>query len=272
MTAAPRLVTHVGRAVHGDNRFRGHSVRGELAGHRSASGLLALAITGLWLDDDTCRALDDLAACMTVADPRVWPMKMVRLASAYGGVASGVAVGTLVVYSASIGPLIAERAARSLAALDQELGEGPRSEAAASEGIRRLLVRERRVAGLGVFFRRADERFEALQRCVVERGLQQGRFWLLMLQLAAAMRAGKGLEPNIGLGSAALLLDLGVGIEHIAPLTVALLSHTLWANAVEGAAQSPSVLERLPHESVEYRGPAARISPRAQAIAAKDGR
>src|SRR5262249_2861665 len=92
-----RLVTRVGRALWGDNRFRGFSVGDELAGATDLWSLVALAVGHRPLGADECAILDDLAACGCAADPRIWPLKAVRLGSAYGRFTPGLVAGLLAI-------------------------------------------------------------------------------------------------------------------------------------------------------------------------------
>jgi hypothetical protein len=50
---------------------------------------------------------------------------------------------------------------------------------------------------------------------------------------------------------------------QIGYLAVALMHNVVIANAVEGAAQAPAVLRKLPAGTLSYKGHSARKSPRA---------
>jgi hypothetical protein len=76
------------------------------------------------------------------------------------------------------------------------------------------------------------------------------------------MRRLQQLEPNIGVGTAAVCLDMGFTPHEISWLAVSLCQVPFIANAVEGAAQKPDVLRRLPDEAIRYIGAAPRVSPR----------
>jgi hypothetical protein len=82
--------------------------------------------------------------------------------------------------------------------------------------------------------------------------------------MSDALRREKRLEPNIGIGSAAVCLDLGLAPDEIAPLVVALMQHLIFANAVEGARQAPAALRHLPDDRIDYVGKPPRRSARAE--------
>jgi hypothetical protein len=113
-------------------------------------------------------------------------------------------------------------------------------------------------------FRDRDERLAALERLVARRGIDDRPFWRLQRALAAMVVERRKLEPNIGLGVAAVCLDLGLRETELGPLFLALNLNSVIANAVEGAAQLAPALRELPVARQEYRGPAPRTSPRAR--------
>ncbi len=78
------IFTRVGHAGWNDHRHFGKWVFSELAGNTSTAGLIALAATGRLPDESACGMLDDIAVILTVADPRIYPLKLVRLASSFG--------------------------------------------------------------------------------------------------------------------------------------------------------------------------------------------
>jgi hypothetical protein len=246
-----------------DHKFCGHWAFAELAGNESYTGLLALAITGRRLSRDHCAVLDDLAGVMTMAEPRIWATKALRLVAAFGGTLSACCAANLCLEGNVVGPWTTTRAARSLLSLSSSLG-GRLSD---PEAVRRetltLLAAQKRLTGFGVPFRPYDERLRALVRCVEKRGRDRLPFWTLQVAMSDVLRREKGLEPNIGIGSASVCLDLGLSPDEIAPLVVALNQHLIYANAVEGARQAPSVLRRLPDERIEYVGRPPRRSARA---------
>jgi len=258
------IKTRVAWAGWDDHKFCGHWAFAELAGKESYTGLLALAITGRRLPRDHCTMLDDLAGAMTVAEPRIWGPKAARLAAAFGGTLSACCAANLCLEGSVVGPWTTKHAARNLLALRSSL-EGRLSdpEAVTRETLA-LLTAQKRLVGYGVPFRPYDERLRALARCVEMRGRDRLPFWTLQVAMSDVLRREKGLEPNIGIGTAAVCLDLGLSPDEIAPLAVALNQHLIYANAVEGARQAPAVLRHLPDDSIDYVGRSPRKSARAE--------
>ena len=91
----PTVFTRVARAGYEEHRFFSWGVFGELTGRETLSGLVAMAVSGRRLDPGEVAMLDDIAAVLTVADPRIWPLKVGRLAASYGGALEGLAAGIL---------------------------------------------------------------------------------------------------------------------------------------------------------------------------------
>ena len=264
----PALLTRVGHAEWGDNRFHGQSVARDLAGRESVTGLLAMAMGGRRLEPEERAVLDDLATVITVGDPRVWPLKLVRVASAYGGAMAAVAAGTVSFAGARVGYPAAGLAAEVLAKIAERIA-GARStgheaaEAILGDECNRLLADGGRPYGFGVPFRPRDERLVMLAERVAARGRCHLSHWRIFEQITETIRRMRGLEPNVGLGAAAVCLDIGFKPVQIGPLVTALGAADFWANAVEGAEQAPASLQILPRGSVNYIGPAPRSSPRA---------
>jgi hypothetical protein len=264
----PALPTRVGHAEWGDNRFCGHSVARDLAGRESLAGLMALAIGGRRLQPEACALIDDLAIILMVGDPRIWPLKLVRVASAYGGPLAAVAAATVSFAGARVGHPAAGLAAEVLVKIEQRVAAARATadvsaEAALEDECKRLLADAGRPYGFGVPFRPRDERLVMLGERVAARGRGEFAYWRLFEQVAETVRRIRGLEPNVGLGAAAVCLDLGFTPAQIGPLITALGACDFWSNAVEGAEQAPPCLQTLPIGSVRYVGPAPRCSPRA---------
>src|SRR5439155_6055166 len=87
----PEIVTRVGRADFGDNQYCGYAVLGELLGNVGAACTLSLALGGPRLDWEQARIFDDLCVSVLAPDGRIWPLKIARLVSSYGGVTAGFA-------------------------------------------------------------------------------------------------------------------------------------------------------------------------------------
>jgi hypothetical protein len=84
------------------------------------------------------------------------------------------------------------------------------------------------------------------------------------MAISEVVRTQGRFAPNIGLGIAATMLDMGISREEIGPLTSALFQHMFIANAIEGAQPSQAQLRELPPTHVYYSGAPPRMSPRAQ--------
>jgi hypothetical protein len=257
----PALVTRVGHASWGDNLFRGHSVDTELAGKRGMWGIVSLAIGGPHLDATDEGVLDDIAACSLAADPRIWPMKLARLGSAYGSYTTGLFTGMKGTEQAQVGIFAVTGIARLLVDLAERLERG----GVLRDEVERIIVEHRRFPGFGVPFRDEDERVVALRRCVEARGRAQRRYWALVTAIEAQLSERKQLSPNFAAAMGSLLLDLGFAVEQLSPMAAFAVIPNFLANAYEGAGQRPAVLQRLPGAAIEYVGMPFRESPRARA-------
>jgi hypothetical protein len=230
----------------------------ELSGRESYTGLVALAVTGRRFSAEECAVLDDVACVSSVADPRIWPFKLTRIVAEFGSIQSAVAAGNLCLEEALIGPGPCQAVARLLSDLAREFGHDV-SRAAAALPDR---VQEGIPPGWGVPFRRQDERFEALRRCMQVRGRVELVHWRLAEAAIDVLRRTRGIEPNITLGVTAAYLDLGIAPSDVVPLVTALVQTVFVANAVEAARQAPSILRRLPDHVISYVGRKPRASPR----------
>ncbi len=254
-----KIETRVGDAGFDDHRFRGASLYRELLGSESVASLLALALDGRRRTPEEAAMLDDLAVVVAVADPRIWPCKLVRVASAYGSSLAGVAAATYAMDEAMIGSWTTQGPARWLQQIRARRGDDPAAEALAEE-LAAELGKGGRLLGFGVPARGRDERVIALSERIDARGRGGLPYWRMTQRLIALMRAERSVEPNISIVFAAACLDLGFDAEHVGLLATALWQPVTVANAAEGSAQQ--VLRTLPAESVEYLGPAPRKSSR----------
>jgi len=258
--------TRVARADHGDNQYAGHSVLRDLAGRASTAATLALAAGMTAISEDDARVLDDVLVCSLAADPRIWPVKVSRLISSYGGTAIGYGAAHLSLEGARVSPWPTGECGELLVELGAQLGESP-----SAEDVQRVvdarLEGRRMFAGFGVVFRDEDERMVALEACLERKHRTGRRYWRLMRLVEAALLRHKKLPANAGAGVAAACLDVGMTPRQAAIFATACASVCFLANAVEGAEQRPAVLRRLPDEALRYEGPAARPSPRHMASA-----
>lgn len=259
----PTLVTRVGHASWGDNLFRGHSVDAELAGKIGYWGIVSLSIGGPRLDATDEGVLDDIAACSLAADPRIWPMKLARLGSAYGRYTSGLFAGMMGTEQAQVGIYAVTGIARLLVEMTARIDRG----STLQREVERILAQERRFPGFGVPFRDEDERVVALRRCIEARGRAGRRYWALVSQIEALLSERRRLSLNFASALGSLLLDLGFSVEQVSPMSAIAVIPNFLANAFEGAAQRPAALQRLPDRVVAYVGAPPRESPRAGAHA-----
>jgi hypothetical protein len=252
----------VAHSEFGLNRFFGFDVP-DLAGEETLAGLAGLAVTGRRFSPEERGMLDDVAVALTLADPHIWPLKMARLVSSYGGCLPGIATGLLCAEGAVLGYWTAERAAELLLSLLNEAkGMEPTVEAVIPNLERRLRAGEA-LWGFGVPFRPWDERLFVLKRRVTERKRDTLPAWRVMDVASEAARKLKGVEPNIAVGLAAVCLDLGLTPRQVGILCVTLAQVDYLANCYEGAEQKPAVLRRLPADRMRYLGRPPRQSPRA---------
>lgn len=251
-----------------DHRYFGQGVFEELAGRESITSLTALSVLGRRLSADQCAVLDDAAVCLTLADPRIWPLKLTRVIAAHGGMAAAAAAGLLIQEDARIGPWTSAKAAELLIEIHLQLvGTGFDVEAVDAV-VRAYLDKHHFVWGFGTPFRKRDERLVAFWSCLERRGRRQLPFMRTLDAIAAVVTPARQTEPNMGMAIAAAFLDLGVDVHEVGPLCTVLMQHMFFAHAVEGARQTPVALQCLPERCVDYRGREARESPRAVAAGA----
>ncbi len=258
----PELSTRVGHAAWGENYYFGHAVNAELAGSESYTGLVALAVGGKRLSHEDRAVLDDIAVVMTVADARIWPLKMARVIASYGSTLPGVAAANLCIERAMIGHWTSGSAAALLVEIEGAVSGNVDDRDAVAVAARRILESERRLMGFGVPFRECDERVESLRRCLTARAKHTGRYWRLLETLSEVLAELKGLRPNVGAAVGAACLDLGFDPHEVSLLSVALGQTDYLANAREGAQSAPEMLRNLPESMVNYVGRAPRQSPR----------
>jgi len=254
-----KLPTQVAQARWGDNTFRGYSVDRDLAGSARAWDAVALAVGHHGLDSTDAAVLDDIVVCALAADPRIWPLKVVRLLSAYGHATTGTVAGIYCTEAARVGwraYFIAGELLAELVGLPDQVSRRSAVEA--------RLARGQTIPGYGVAHRDHDERATAFARCLRERGRTTRQHWMIAQEVDALL-APKGIRINMGAAGAAAMLDLGFTLEQLLALGPHLVLPNYLANAVEGAEQAPQILRTLPAEAIEDRTPPARLSPRAQA-------
>jgi hypothetical protein len=247
-----------------EHRYFGHGVFEELTGSESMTSLMVLSVLGRRLPADCCSVLDDAAAALTLADPRIWPLKLTRVVAAYGSPIPALCAGMLLENEARIGPWAFIEASRALIELHSAIGEAA-GDAAHVEGVvARYLAEHAFVWGFGTPFRARDERLVAFRRCIQLRGRDVLPHWKTMEAVAAAVSKAKNAEANMGIAVAATLLDMGLDPQEILMLVVALMQHMFFAHALDGVRSDATVLRKLPDNYVRYAGRSARTSPRAK--------
>lgn len=265
------IETHVAHASTRSHRLFGYDLFSEVAGVASLWDLIALCVRGPALSATDRAVLDDLIGCCTVADPRLPPLKLVRLAAAHGSVLAGCAAGLLALEDAFIGPWSAGAAARWLRDVEPALRDAPDPAAEALRAVDQALARDGVLPGFGVPFRDRDERVAALDACLRRRGRAGRRYWRALRAVEAAAVARKGIGANIGAGVAACLLDLGFSPREIPTVSALLALPCILANAYESASQRAPAMQAVDPSAVEYVGPPHRTSPRAAAAASPAG-
>jgi len=262
MTVAA-LATRVAHAGYVDHRFFGYSTLTELLGAETCLGLNVMAVTGRRIDRESLDMLDDLAVVMTIADPRIWPLKLTRVVASYGGTLAAFAAGQLCLEGDLLGPWSTMYAAmlwdELRTSVDHAGGTGLDAEIAS------MVARKSRLPGYGVPFRPRDERLDALRARVVRRDWQTRRYWSMQEAFSLRVHEARGIGPNIAAGASALLLDMGFAVPDVPAIMTVLMQNNFVANAVEGARQAPAALRSLPVDTATYVGEPPRQSPRALA-------
>lgn len=260
------IETHVGHASWGDNQVRGFSLLDDLVTKSGFWCTASLALGGPRITAEDEALLDAVSTCTYACDPRIWPLKAVRLAAAHGSYTVGLCVGLLATEDSRIGPAVSGRAAQLILDATRSLSAAATpSEATIMPWLERRLATEPYLPGFGVAFRPRDERVDAVARCLEVHGRSEGRCWQVMLVLDDCMRRHKGAPVNLASALGAVCLDLGFVPAQIGPLATLMTTSSYVANAYEGAQQRPAVLQRLAPRVIDYVGPGPRESPRARA-------
>ena len=150
-----------------EHRYFGRAVFEDLTGKESLTYLMALSILGRELPRDCYPVLDDAACALTLADPRIWPLKLTRLVASYGSTVPATAAGLLIEERARVGPWTCAKAAEILSsfeAANREPHERTRARAERRQGVPRgaslrLGIRDAVSSG-----RRTARRFSRLHR------------------------------------------------------------------------------------------------------------
>jgi hypothetical protein len=257
----PVIVTRVAHAGVDDHRFFGHGALEDLLGHETQTGLLGLGILGRRLAPDERELLDAMGVSLMAADPRIWPLKLGRLVASYGEMLAGYAAGQLAMIGPKVGARTTTAAAEHLIRLRTLIGE-ERDEAVVASHIEAYIRTEARLEGYGVPLREKDERLEALRPYMVRTGRAERPYWRLQETLSATLRKSRPVEPNIIIGIAAGLLDMGCNPAQAGALATFLIDQCFVGNTFEAAQQMSPDARRLPDACIDYVGRAPRRSPR----------
>jgi hypothetical protein len=258
MSGAPDPIdTKVGWAGFGDYHHFGKRLYAEVVGHTSFLGLGALAVTGKLPPKEDVALLDDIAACFQCPEPRVWPTKLVRIASSNGGFVPGMIAGWSALVS-GIGTPIAEAAANMLLDLQSLIASASDADLA----LRDYVATKPGLPGFWVYGRRVDERVAPIRAAVARHGRADRPMWSLGERLWAAMEREHGLTVSVWGAFAASLLDLGFAPRDMQSLLSLFFQPSCVAHAVEGARLRSESLRELPAANVRYVGAPPRTSPR----------
>jgi hypothetical protein len=261
------IITSVGHAGIHDYAVRDKMLYRDMGGRTSFLALLSYGLAGVELNALEVQVMDELALCVYVPEPRVWPLKLGRIAASYGRPATGLAVAMLALDGNLIGANTASQAAHDLSQL---CAATEKLDAATLDAQLDAYVGTKpRLAGFGVPGRPADERLVALLASLSRLDVLKRPHTALAHALLKKMLAAHSVEANIALFIAAICLDLGFKPEHVTSVTLILMSVPVITNALEGALQQAPSLVCLPIAALDYRGVAPRVSPRSAASQSK---
>ena len=263
MPTTPRISTRCAHWGWDDHEYFGYSVFRELTGHESMIGMSALSVLGRRLPKECCDVLEDIICVSTLADPRIWPLKIARLVASYGSTMPAVAASLSIQEGARIGPWKAADAARALGEMHEAMRGQHDNKAVVHEVAEWYFATHRVVPGFGTPYRDRDERLAALHQCMIQRQRNQLPYWGTMCAVSDAAHLLYHIAPNIVFGTAAALLDMEMSCDEIGAITTVLFQHMFMANAVEGARTRATSLRELPEGFLRFVGRPSRISPRA---------
>ncbi len=236
-----------------DHEYWGHAVFGELLLEEDLAGLFSLAACGHRVPREDAALLTEIAICLVLADPRIWPLKLTKLVASHGRVSTSALCGLLALDGSVVGPAGIQHVGFELervAALVERHDDAAAGRLAVLERVRDV----GRVPGFGVAFREQDERVLALERCVAKRRRTDRPYWKSMQVLVDVVREVHGVEPNVALPIAAALLDMGVPPQRFEALASLFFHHMFVSSAYEEAHSPHEVLRKLPDVHVRYVG------------------
>lgn len=250
-------------------RYFGHRAFSELTGSESWTSFMVLSIFGHKLPPESLGVIDDAVGALTLADPRIWPLKLTRVLGSYGNFLPALSGGLLMLNGARIGPWACVDASKTLVTLHKELAGREQDPQCVRDVVATYRKRYRFVWGFGTPYRGKDERVLAFRQCMKKRGRDQLPYFRTMSAVAVAMKEATGAEPNIGGVMTAALLDLGLEPAGVCAMVTALVQHMFFAHAIESANAPNLELRELPPQRVTYKGREERVSPRQRAANVK---
>lgn len=274
MSTEKAIATHVAHAGYDEHIFMGQQVFAELLEKADLNRLINLAVVGPDLDATQLDMLSRVSVILTVADPRIWPLKVTRLAASYGNGLAGMGGAMLVMDNLFASTWhICRQVAEQLVALKTELEKDQRSInkiddselfARINSSVSQSINKGNLILGFGVPARAQDERTAVLKQQVEQQAMHKNQHWRLFLALEQSVRQTLNLPANIATAWSALALDLGFLPNQIGPLSIGLGVHVFLANAVEAQNQQEPRMQHLGLENIDYQGPLPRQSPRSQ--------
>jgi hypothetical protein len=250
-------LSKIGQIGFDDHRFRGKSVLNHLIDHEDAISLIWLGLTGNSLLAEERQVLAWMAGAATAADARVWPLKITRLLSSYGNAYAGFYGGQLATPSDRIGAGSLHKSTQSLKELMNaiEMHGGQITAETLKPILAKYLEKNPRINGFGVPFRKTDERLDAFLKRIQGHPFADRPYWKLACLLMKQMREFKGVEPNMSLAVAAVLLDLGIP-AHQASFVCSLLimSPAFSSHALEGSLHEFHHWREISAQQIRYVG------------------
>lgn len=259
------LPTSVARAGLHDHKLQGWNVFADLDGEHHYS-LLSIYLSGRKLDPQSCTILDKIAQVCAVADPRIWPLKVTRLISAYGRYLPAIAAAQVFLPEVNLGPAVIAKTASQFLKIQQTVGKSIHTENI-EKALLELLNTQTTLLGWGVPARNHDERYHELKAWYQLHGHINRYFWRLLMEMEPTLQKVKGLKPNASAIISAILLDLDFSPEQANIFMLSFLYSAFLTNALEGANQQPAILRKLPANTTVYRGTSPKVSPRKQSQA-----
>ncbi len=258
----PTLTTRLAHAGWDDHVLRGASVFGMQPAQLLVADVAVRVLGGPEPTPESRAVVCAVALATLNADPRIPPMKMVRLGAAFGGAVSGLAAGLAGLDGALVGMTAIGDAARWLAEL-RDMGAPSMADADLDAVIAERLEARRPLYGFGVPGRPVDERVAWLTRQLAQVATGLRPVWQLFGRVGARVYAATQRLPNIAGVIAAALLDLGFDGSQVEALTCFTGLLPLLGNAHEGAFLAPAAMRALPYDrAVRYVGAGPRVSPR----------